>query len=400
MKKAQIAIFFVLAILILILAMFLFIRKPIAEEERKEITSFKQAKETFESYINQCLVDTTDRAVKRYGLGYINEQLEDYTKNHLLECMNNFEDFKKLGFDVTFSDPKISIEINEKKVDSVLNVKTELFTETDKARFDKFETTIEYPDDFEDPIKGFEWKFRGILYKYEKSNNPRPNDIFIAKIDLEDPTVRYYVTPRIAPNLMITSQFLASNGLQFAVNGGGFEIRTTNEVNGYSAYNGVAYSPQDIIPGETIFVTEDNKVFLDNKIPDGMKYAITGFNHMVEEGKIVDRFADPNHPNHKPGYDNLEPRTSIGKDEKDNWLVIFVIDGRNPGVSEGLDLKELAELHLKYGSTTAFNMDGGGSSTFVMQEGSGFKVYNTPSDGAQRPVANHFGVYAEPLTTS
>jgi hypothetical protein len=398
MKKSQVAIFFVLAILVVILSLFLFIRKPIAEEERKEITSFKQAKETFESYVNQCLVDTTDRAVKRYGLEYINEQLEDYTENHLLDCMNNFEDFKKLGFEVTFSDPKISIEINEKKVDSVLNVKAELFTETDKAKFDKFETTIEYPDDFEDPIEGFEWKFRGILYKYEKRNNPRPNDIFIAKIDLEDPTVRYYVTPRIAPNLMITSQFLTSNGLQLAVNGGGFDIGGTNEVNGYAMSGGNVYSTSDISPDVTIFIGKDNQISFNPEKISNVDYAITGFNRVVENGQPFERLY-PSNPKHKPGYDVIDPRTAIGYDKENNWLIIIVVDGRSEE-SMGVNLMELAELFIENKATVAFNMDGGGSSTFVMQEGSGFKVYNTPSDGAQRPVANHFGVYAEPLTTS
>lgn len=69
------------------------------------------------------------------------------------------------------------------------------------------------------------------------------------------------------------------------------------------------------------------------------------------------------------------PRTAIGWNaEGDVWLV--VVDGRRPAYSEGMTLLELAELLLDLGATEAVNLDGGGTSTFVV----GGRVVNRPSD--------------------
>jgi len=48
----------------------------------------------------------------------------------------------------------------------------------------------------------------------------------------------------------------------------------------------------------------------------------------------------------------------------------------------------LSEVFFALGVKDAINMDGGGSSTLVVKEGSEWKVKNKPSDGTQRPVAN------------
>ena len=47
----------------------------------------------------------------------------------------------------------------------------------------------------------------------------------------------------------------------------------------------------------------------------------------------------------------------------DNHLVFVVVDGRSPGYSAGVTMTELAEIMQDLGATTAYNLDGGGSST-------------------------------------
>ena len=47
----------------------------------------------------------------------------------------------------------------------------------------------------------------------------------------------------------------------------------------------------------------------------------------------------------------------------DNHLVFVVVDGRSPGYSEGVSLPELGQIFQDLGATTAYNIDGGGSST-------------------------------------
>ncbi len=78
------------------------------------------------------------------------------------------------------------------------------------------------------------------------------------------------------------------------------------------------------------------------------------------------------------------PRTAFARLDSGKLLLITV-DGRQPGVSVGMSLQELAELLLEYGARDAINLDGGGSTTMVLQD----KIVNRPSDQAgERPVSD------------
>ncbi|NLI92528.1 MAG: phosphodiester glycosidase family protein [Peptococcaceae bacterium] len=69
------------------------------------------------------------------------------------------------------------------------------------------------------------------------------------------------------------------------------------------------------------------------------------------------------------------PRTAIGQ-ISDLHYIIIVSDGRT-SESEGLSLLELAQEFKQRGCTTAYNLDGGGSSTMVFNG----KIINNPTDG-------------------
>lgn len=79
-----------------------------------------------------------------------------------------------------------------------------------------------------------------------------------------------------------------------------------------------------------------------------------------------------------------QPRTIIGEYANGDFILI-VVDGRQNDWSSGVTLErlqlKLAELGVKEG----YNLDGGGSSTFVFQG----QTLNRPSDGKQRPVATN-----------
>lgn len=75
------------------------------------------------------------------------------------------------------------------------------------------------------------------------------------------------------------------------------------------------------------------------------------------------------------------PRTAIGQ-SANGLLHVVVVDGRNTD-SAGCTTEELANYMLSQGCVTAFNLDGGGSST-IWYNGS---VINVPSDGTERVVA-------------
>jgi len=97
----------------------------------------------------------------------------------------------------------------------------------------------------------------------------------------------------------------------------------------------------------------------------------------------------------------IHPRTAIGINKNGRWLYLVVIDGRQPFYSTGATYKEMANLLKDFGAFFAMALDGGGSSTMVIEGANGEPVIlNSPIDsyipGRERPVANHFGIYINP----
>ena len=97
----------------------------------------------------------------------------------------------------------------------------------------------------------------------------------------------------------------------------------------------------------------------------------------------------------------LHPRSAVGYSRNGRYLYLVVVDGRQPCYSEGITLAKLAELLASLGAQYAMNLDGGGSSTLVIQAGDGkARILNSPIDnyipGRERPVANHLGISVRP----
>ncbi len=84
------------------------------------------------------------------------------------------------------------------------------------------------------------------------------------------------------------------------------------------------------------------------------------------------------------------PRTAIGLDQLGVTLYLAVVDGDQAG-SVGLTDADLAAFLLDLGAWDALALDMGGSSAlYVAGEGG---LVSSPSDGVERPVANHLGVH-------
>jgi exopolysaccharide biosynthesis protein len=77
------------------------------------------------------------------------------------------------------------------------------------------------------------------------------------------------------------------------------------------------------------------------------------------------------------------PRTAVGLRSDGTW-VLAAVDGRQPGLSIGMNLVELADLLASLGCVDALNLDGGGSTTCWVDG----RVVNSPSDGKERPVSD------------
>ncbi|KAB8138114.1 metallophosphoesterase [Gracilibacillus oryzae] len=85
----------------------------------------------------------------------------------------------------------------------------------------------------------------------------------------------------------------------------------------------------------------------------------------------------------------VHPRSAIGT-KADGSIVMFEVDGRQPGFSEGLGLGDLAQVMKDLGVENAINLDGGGSSTFIgrMPGDTSVQMLNSGSDGGERSNAN------------
>jgi hypothetical protein len=112
-------------------------------------------------------------------------------------------------------------------------------------------------------------------------------------------------------------------------------------------------------------------------------FIVNGGPMLVEGGQIsIDADRD-GLVRHDSGVDNFffgwvrqrNPRTIIGVDATGRVLLV-VVDGRQAGHSVGLSILEAAQVMKALGAVTAMNLDGGGSSTVVVDG----KVTNRPSD--------------------
>jgi exopolysaccharide biosynthesis protein len=79
-----------------------------------------------------------------------------------------------------------------------------------------------------------------------------------------------------------------------------------------------------------------------------------------------------------------QPRTIIGEYANGD-LILIVVDGRQADWSSGVTLERLQVKLAELGVKEGYNLDGGGSSTFIFKG----EVLNRPSDGKQRPVVTN-----------
>jgi hypothetical protein len=116
---------------------------------------------------------------------------------------------------------------------------------------------------------------------------------------------------------------------------------------------------------------------------DQVVEAVGGHPLLVAEGQIR---IDPRNAS----FDSRpEPRTAVGYTAQGEVLMVTV-DGRQPGVSEGVTIPQLAQLMRDLGAVYALNLDGGGSTTMVVRDlgQEEIRVANRPPGGVERAVSN------------
>ena len=95
-----------------------------------------------------------------------------------------------------------------------------------------------------------------------------------------------------------------------------------------------------------------------------------------------------------------QPRTALGISQDGNKLILMVVDGR--GTSIGATHDEMVALMKEYGAYNAMHLDGGGSSTMVVEtaDEDELSVKNTVSEGTPRKIMTALGVFNTSQTGS
>lgn len=120
-----------------------------------------------------------------------------------------------------------------------------------------------------------------------------------------------------------------------------------------------------------------------------LKEMIGGYPVIVRNGEnyALEGFANANGTN--SFATDLHPRTAIGFNRDTTKMYMVVVDGRQPH-SIGIKLPDLAGILIDLGAWQALNLDGGGSSVFIVEN----RIMNSPSDGEERAVRNSCAVYS------
>ena len=192
---------------------------------------------------------------------------------------------------------------------------------------------------------------------------------YVADVVLSDATTlrSAFADNAFGENITETTSTIAEdNGAVFAINGDYYGFRDT----GIVVRNGVAYRDEGAREGlalytdGTVEIYDETTTSADELVADGVWNTLSFGPAIVADGAIVDGIedveVDTNVGNHSIQGD--QPRTAVGV-VGTNHLVFVVVDGRSPGYSEGVTMTELAEIMQGLGATTAYNLDGGGSST-------------------------------------
>ncbi len=213
---------------------------------------------------------------------------------------------------------------------------------------------------------------------------------FIAKIKLFDPSAfKVSLGKAQLGQLEITSAAAKRNGAILAINGGGFYNESRNgksyaRLIGNTVINGKLVEPFNGYPGDLFFAGIDKNGRVIGNVPGTEKelmkldpyMGVSFIPVLLQDGKKM------NIPN--KWMTTKQPRTMIGKYANDD-LIFIVIDGRQNDWSVGITLEKLQDKLLDLGVKSAYNLDGGGSSSFYFNG----KVLNKPSDGKERPVVNN-----------
>ncbi|WP_087874684.1 phosphodiester glycosidase family protein [Arthrobacter globiformis] len=192
---------------------------------------------------------------------------------------------------------------------------------------------------------------------------------YVADVVLDDATTlkSAFANDSFGENItQTTSEIAAAHNAIFAVNGDYYGFRDT----GIVIRNGVVFRDEGARQGlafyrdGTVKVYDETSATAEQLVSDGVWNTLSFGPAIVQDSRIVDGIedveVDTNFGNHS--IQGEQPRTAVGLIGT-NHLVFVVVDGRSPGYSAGVTMTGLAQIMKDLGAQTAYNLDGGGSST-------------------------------------
>ena len=214
---------------------------------------------------------------------------------------------------------------------------------------------------------------------------------YVADVQLTDATAlrSAFAQNSFGENIVENPSAIAEdNGAVFAINGDYYGFRDS----GIIIRNGVIYRDSGARTGLAFYldghveVYDETATTAQELLDSGVWNTLSFGPAIVENGETVDGIesveVDTNFGNHSIQGD--QPRTAVGVID-DNHLVFVVVDGRSPGYSKGVTLTGLADIMLGLGATTAYNLDGGGSTTMYFN---GSLVNNPLGTGTERGTSD------------
>jgi exopolysaccharide biosynthesis protein len=290
----------------------------------------------------------------------------------------------------------------------------------------------------------------GITAITDTETSPRNLTMHIIEVDLTAPGIGFLFTP-FTPGLpagsmaqtyretvrQTTLDFLNQEHAQVAVNGEFFLPFPTNDTTSYlvglAASNGNVYSPFQVPTQSYAIVTNSPAINIDPNNIASIVHADTNYadgKHILESTTLWNAFAgsaqiitngvatvpvykDATHPNgllttngtysnSYSWYNVLNARTAAGLSQDNKTLYLFTVD--KAGGSLGMTGSEVASfLITNYGVYNALNMDGGGSTTLVMQDpatniGTVLNVSSNDANANPRAEGSNIAVFAEPVS--
>ncbi len=192
---------------------------------------------------------------------------------------------------------------------------------------------------------------------------------FVADVVLDDATQlrSAFAQNAFGTNIVeYTSDIAADNDAILAINGDYYGFRDT----GIVIRNGIVYRDSGARDGLAIYrdgtmkVYDETQTSADDLVADGVWNTLSFGPALLEDGQVIDGIedveVDTNFGNHS--IQGSQPRTGIGIISANHYLFV-IADGRSPGYSRGVTMTEFARIFADLGATTAYNLDGGGSST-------------------------------------